>query len=267
MMTYDTIQDMLNKVHDSDSNTIKNNQQKQMEKVERAKKEAEEEAKKMAMQEKKEKEKAKRAETNKQAIKHTGMTAMFNMDNTTRKNCLALLAKKYDIFPEYDFLTDEEFFTLLAKENSIPELTLIFSRATGKKYHYDYIVRFYEKINVEIKYEKKEVKKEKEGEVKLVEKLDYLEARHEFNKSIALKNEVKERDSHCCVCCGRHEDVISMEVHHKNCVSYFPELALDKDNLVTLCWECHQEFHSKYGRGRTKPVTGIEFQEWLDSKM
>ena len=42
MMTYDTIQDMLNKLHDSDSNTIKNNQQKQMEKVERAKKEAEE---------------------------------------------------------------------------------------------------------------------------------------------------------------------------------------------------------------------------------
>ncbi|WP_413304429.1 HNH endonuclease signature motif containing protein [Bacillus sp. 1P10SD] len=56
--------------------------------------------------------------------------------------------------------------------------------------------------------------------------------------------EVKERDDYTCDCCG----YIGLDVvaHHLDGYSWCKEKRTDVNNGVTLCTNCHDEFHSKY---------------------
>jgi len=50
-----------------------------------------------------------------------------------------------------------------------------------------------------------------------------------------LKQEVKDRDSHKCVVCGREKD---LKAHH-----IIPYGESSMDNLVTVCGYCHEYIH------------------------
>jgi len=50
-----------------------------------------------------------------------------------------------------------------------------------------------------------------------------------------------------CDCCKARGG--SLHAHHKNAFNAFPEQRFDVANGVCLCSDCHEEFHSKYGRG------------------
>ena len=48
------------------------------------------------------------------------------------------------------------------------------------------------------------------------------------------------RDNFLCQYCKRRP---AKMVHHIKCVKDFPELALVDENLVSLCYSCHEEQH------------------------
>ena len=59
-----------------------------------------------------------------------------------------------------------------------------------------------------------------------------------------LRSEVlKEQHNECQICKGNGLVEIAVTVHHVKYVRYFPQLALDKDNLMCVCKECHYKIH------------------------
>lgn len=67
------------------------------------------------------------------------------------------------------------------------------------------------------------------------------------------------RDKYRCVCCGAQNNT-KIEAHHLNGYNWCVEGRTDIDNGVTLCRNCHKDFHNKYGTGNN---TKEQFMEWL----
>ena len=59
------------------------------------------------------------------------------------------------------------------------------------------------------------------------------------------------------------EDGVNLNAHHLNGWNAFPEQRFDLDNGVTLCTDCHKDFHSQYGYGDN---TREQFNEYAASK-
>lgn len=57
--------------------------------------------------------------------------------------------------------------------------------------------------------------------------------------------QVKERDCYICQKCGSTEQ---LEAHHILPKSIYPDNALETTNGITLCNECHSDFHSTTNR-------------------
>lgn len=55
------------------------------------------------------------------------------------------------------------------------------------------------------------------------------------------KNKILERDQHKCRRCG---NTSNLQIHHMNICNYYAEDHI-KDNLITLCVQCHMGLHSK----------------------
>ncbi|SJZ89574.1 HNH endonuclease [Pilibacter termitis] len=65
-----------------------------------------------------------------------------------------------------------------------------------------------------------------------------------------IRKEVLVRDHYECVWCRKRGEVTTLasatlEVDHIKELKDYPELALDKDNLRTLCKKCHNERHGR----------------------
>ena len=51
-----------------------------------------------------------------------------------------------------------------------------------------------------------------------------------------------QRDNYLCQECLRKKKITkATEVHHLKPIADFPTLALDLDNLESLCWDCHEQ--------------------------
>jgi 5-methylcytosine-specific restriction endonuclease McrA len=61
-----------------------------------------------------------------------------------------------------------------------------------------------------------------------------------------------------CIKCGERGG--NLHAHHKNSFNSFPEQRFDIDNGACLCQACHDDFHSRYGKGYN---TIGQFEEWL----
>jgi hypothetical protein len=72
------------------------------------------------------------------------------------------------------------------------------------------------------------------------------------------RKDVFGRDNYTCVVCSKKG--VHLNAHHLNGYDLFPELRTDVSNGVTLCRECHSDFHKKYGYGGN---TKSQFSEWL----
>ena len=66
------------------------------------------------------------------------------------------------------------------------------------------------------------------------------------------------RDMNTCYCCGKKTH--NPEVHHLNGYNWFIKGRTDDSNAVTLCLNCHFNFHSIYGKGNN---TKEQFEEWI----
>ena len=80
--------------------------------------------------------------------------------------------------------------------------------------------------------------------------------------SVRWSKQVMERDNYTCQVCGDNKGG-NLNSHHLNGWNAFPEQRFDLDNGVTLCTDCHKEFHSQYGYGDN---TREQFDEYAASK-
>lgn len=70
-----------------------------------------------------------------------------------------------------------------------------------------------------------------------------------------------ERDNYTCQCCGDSKGS-NLNAHHKDGYNWCKEKRLDVNNGVTLCKNCHSEFHKMYGYGNN---TYNQFEEFIKS--
>lgn len=68
------------------------------------------------------------------------------------------------------------------------------------------------------------------------------------------------RDNYTCKCCGKHNN--KMEVHHLYSYSTYKEYRTNDKFAVTLCKNCHSNFHLNYGKN-DGDNTPKQFYEWI----
>lgn len=70
--------------------------------------------------------------------------------------------------------------------------------------------------------------------------------------------EVLARDNYTCQCCNKTN--CRLEVHHLDGYDWCKEKRCNLLNGISLCKNCHKNFHAKYGKGGN---TKQQFEEWL----
>jgi hypothetical protein len=60
-----------------------------------------------------------------------------------------------------------------------------------------------------------------------------------------LREQTFKRDNHTCQCCFQRGSKV-LNAHHILPFSKHVELRYDLNNLITLCYDCHTTYHSKY---------------------
>ena len=76
------------------------------------------------------------------------------------------------------------------------------------------------------------------------------------------RKQVFERDNYTCQCCGDNKGG-NLNAHHKDGYNWCEERRYDVTNGVTLCEDCHKEFHDIYGYGNN---TEEQYNEWINNK-
>lgn len=87
-----------------------------------------------------------------------------------------------------------------------------------------------------------------------------------FRKSYDFKKwqkDVFNRDDYTCQCCGDNKGG-NLNAHHKDGYNWCVEKRVDVNNGVTLCKDCHKDFHLNYGFGNN---TQQQFDNWLLNKV
>lgn len=83
----------------------------------------------------------------------------------------------------------------------------------------------------------------------------------ERSKFKPLSFEVIKRDNYTCVWCSKVGG--KLNAHHIKLWSASPELRFNKDNLVTLCEDCHKDVH-KGGNTKFDPLMTIFLQGYVN---
>ena len=82
-----------------------------------------------------------------------------------------------------------------------------------------------------------------------------------YNKYVNWRRDVYEKDNYTCQCCGDKKSYLN--AHHLDGYNWCKEKRTDVDNGVTLCEKCHNDFHSKYGKGDN---TKEQYEQWIITK-
>ena len=75
-----------------------------------------------------------------------------------------------------------------------------------------------------------------------------------------IRNKTLKRDNFECVVCSSNERVVA---HHLDGFDKHKDKRFELDNLVTLCGDCHKEFHHAFGYGGN---TREQFENYFKSK-
>ena len=91
------------------------------------------------------------------------------------------------------------------------------------------------------------------------EERDYKRIGSDYSNFI---KRVLARDNYTCQCCKKHKSELDCElnVHHLDSYNWCKDKRIDDENGITLCENCHKNFHNRYGRGDN---TKEQFEEWL----
>ena len=83
--------------------------------------------------------------------------------------------------------------------------------------------------------------------------------RRRYPEYIEFIKKVLARDNYTCQLCGNPYDN-NIEVHHLNGYNWCKNGRTDETNAITLCKNCHKNFHAMYGSGDN---TKEQFEEWI----
>jgi len=83
----------------------------------------------------------------------------------------------------------------------------------------------------------------------------------DINKVLKLKQAVIKRDKRTCQCCHKKKKILHN--HHLEGYHWCKELRFEVSNGVTLCKDCHKNFHDIFGR---KWNTTEQFYQFLRMK-
>ena len=89
------------------------------------------------------------------------------------------------------------------------------------------------------------------------------ELKRKYPEYIDFVKRVLSRDNYTCQVCGKKSDG-DLEVHHLNGYDWDIEHRTDDKNGITLCKDCHYNFHSAYGKGSN---TKKQFEEWIGHRI
>lgn len=76
--------------------------------------------------------------------------------------------------------------------------------------------------------------------------------------------DVIKRDNYTCQCCGKKIRGDG-KIHHLDGYNWCKEKRTDINNGITLCNNCHENFHKIYGRGNNTKEQYIEFKNNFDN--
>lgn len=80
-------------------------------------------------------------------------------------------------------------------------------------------------------------------------------------ENIQWRNNIYGRDNYTCQCCSKHGG--DMIAHHLDGYNWCEDKRFDIDNGITLCEDCHKEFHHIYGYGNN---TKEQYEEFIKIK-
>lgn len=83
--------------------------------------------------------------------------------------------------------------------------------------------------------------------------------RNYFPENRQFVKAVMERDKYTCRLCGKTH--CALVAHHINGYNWDIPNRFNPDNGITLCEDCHNDFHHKYGRGNN---TKEQFNEYAN---
>lgn len=92
----------------------------------------------------------------------------------------------------------------------------------------------------------------------------YTNERDHFTSTFEYKkwvSDVYKRDNYTCKCCDKYGH--KLNAHHLDGYNWCVEKRTDVDNGITLCEDCHKEFHKIYGYGDN---TKEQYEEWILNK-
>lgn len=75
-----------------------------------------------------------------------------------------------------------------------------------------------------------------------------------------LREEVIKRDKKCQICGEKNKN--KFDVHHLKDARHHRDLIFNKDNLITLCEECHNLFHNTFMGGTRKKCNKEDFERF-----
>ena len=83
--------------------------------------------------------------------------------------------------------------------------------------------------------------------------------RRNYEEYTKFVKKVLVRDNYTCKCCGKYESGKAI-VHHLDGYNWCIEKRTEETNGITLCENCHDNFHTIYGYGNN---TREQFEEWI----
>lgn len=86
------------------------------------------------------------------------------------------------------------------------------------------------------------------------------EIQRNFEGYTKWRDSVYKRDNYTCQCCGDNKGG-NLNAHHKDGYNWCIDRRIDVGNGVTLCNECHKDFHLFYEYGHN---TEEQYIEWLE---
>lgn len=85
--------------------------------------------------------------------------------------------------------------------------------------------------------------------------------KRKYSEYSEWRKRIYKRDYYTCQRCSKTGGRVV--AHHLYSYKHFPTMRLDLNNGVTLCKECHYDFHINYKKGYKKKCTKSDYDRWL----